>query len=279
MSLRTEASELRFDKEALESKLRKFAAHCQRLEDDKAGAIDALRSCDIDVEQEGDINDAIISLCDKLASKSGREFNAEIDRLQQDNKTLQARIERLTKADEVVAKKADGYQREIKDLKRTMTDKNDDVSGARSEMSRKLRFLEQENLQLMLDVKSTKKQLQTAREELEMLRMNVADSTTMDFNSVGLGGSGSVQKVCSTETSNNENKRPRTSADATPGRKRARASKAALVERTNQRDKESGTPGTKKQWVALDKNRTNVAAPGLGEAAIDGDNTGECKQS
>jgi hypothetical protein len=300
-SLRTEISEVRFDKEALESKLRKFAAHCQRLEDDKAGTIDALRSCNIDLEYEGGINEAIISLCDKLASKPGCKSNTETERLQRENRTLQSKIEILAQSEETVAAKVADYQKEIQELKRTMKDANDDASGDKSEMGRKLRFLEQENLQLMLDVKSTKKQLQVAREELEMLRMNAVENPTMDFGAVDLGKSDTIelsemvksgQKVSSAATSN-ENKRSRNSADSsvpnksvtTPAKKRTRASKAALVESTNKIDKENGSiPGTKRQRLVLPKSDTksrNVAVPGLGEAAVqDSENTGEeCKQS
>jgi len=156
--LKTELSELRFDKEALESKLRKFASHCQRLEDEKASTIDALRSCDINFTHEDDINEAIITLCDQLASKSARDSPGESEHLKQENRSLMSKLESLSQSEKQLTSTVTRYQVEIEELKRSMRDSDDDASGVKSQMGRKLRFLEQENLQLMLDVKSSKKQ-------------------------------------------------------------------------------------------------------------------------
>jgi hypothetical protein len=49
-----------------------------------------------------------------------------------------------------------------------------------NEKSRQVRYLEQENLQLMIDLKAIKKQLQNAKAELNMLRAKALDDDTMD---------------------------------------------------------------------------------------------------
>jgi hypothetical protein len=52
-----------------------------------------------------------------------------------------------------------------------------------NEKSRQVRYLEQENLQLMIDLKAIKKQLQNAKAELNMLRANKAlDDDTVDIS-------------------------------------------------------------------------------------------------
>ena len=287
--LKTELSELRFDKEALESKLRKFASHCQRLEDEKASTIDALRSCDINFTHEDDINEAIITLCDQLASKSARDSTGESERLKQENRSLMSKLESLSQSEKQLTSTVTRYQVEIEELKRSMRDSDDDASGVKSQMGRKLRFLEQENLQLMLDVKSSKKQLQNAREEVEMLRLNAVDNQTMDFGNIDIDTTDTIEltemvskEINTVKSNDGTNKRIRNSAESLAN-KRSRTKKQPLVEITNKIDKENCAPGRNSNRAILEKsnaNRNNIATPGLGEAAThDNDNTGECTQS
>jgi hypothetical protein len=170
-----------------------------------------------------------------------------------------------------------------------MRDTKDDATGVKSEMSRKLRYLEQEDLQLMLDVKILKKQLSVAREELEMLRMNAVQNPTLDFGTVNLGTSGMIEMAksengnttASATSKYGQGKRARNAEESrqkkvsTPVKKDLFGGNNALAERANILNKENNsTPGRKRQRV------TRQTAPGLGEAAVqDGDNTGECKQS
>lgn len=291
-----ELSELRFDKEALESKLRKFAAHCQRLEDDKAGMIDALRSCKIEITEESDINDSIIALCDKLTSleesKSRNSGTDDSERLETLNKTLLSRIEKAGENEQQLIIKIKGYEAKIDSLERAMQDTNESANGTKSEMSRKLQFLEQENLQLMVDNKSTKKQLQLAREEVEMMRMNAVDNPTMDFSTVDFGAStidfeGSLVKSKETisltpkvsEKTEIAVQPPRTTPRTFSAKKR---SQTPLDDATNTR-KKTRPPSGKKARLDMPKSDSEVKrsrTPGLGESAItDEENTAECKQS
>ena len=149
---RTELAELRFDKEALESKLRKFASHCQRLEDDRAAMTDVLRSCSMDLSDfDGDINEAVISLCDRLVSLeegSSRARSTESEISEEEKNTLERRISDVSKSEAMHSKQVTRYETEIKNLRSRMAimEKNQsDVNGVNNDMGRKLRFLEQEN--------------------------------------------------------------------------------------------------------------------------------------
>lgn len=291
-----ELSELRFDKEALESKLRKFAAHCQRLEDDKAGMIDALRSCKIDISDDGDINESIIALCDKVTSLEETKSRQTVDStaLESLNRKLRSTIEKAQESEKESLTRLESYKKKIHLLEKAMHDRNEDASGIRSDMGRKLQFLEQENLQLMLDNKSTKKQLQLAREEVEMLRMNAADNPTMDFSTVDFGGStidfkGAVANakesisLTKTMTTPRATEKPG-SARKSSVKKRSFSSNTPLGDTTNSSRRSSRPPSGKKSRVDLPTSDSAIKrsrrTPGLGEATItDEENTAECKQS
>jgi chromosome segregation ATPase len=187
--MKSEISDLRFDKEALERKLRKFATHCQRLEDDKAGITDALGSCNIDVEAHGSvISEAIIHLCDKFMSiEEALEKQQSNPSFEKEKQSMQRKIQNLSHSENELIEKLNQYQREKSDLEIQLENAKKEISNGESEEHReKLRFLEHENLQLMQDVKSTKRQLQTAREEVETLRMNVDQSPTSDFGGLDI---------------------------------------------------------------------------------------------
>jgi hypothetical protein len=185
--LNSEISELRFDKEALERKLRKFATHCQRLEDDKAGIADALRSCNIDLDAHGrDISEAVIHLCDKFASiEETLEKQQSNPSFEKENQTLQRKIQSLSRSEKKLTEKLNQYQFEKEQLESHLKNAKAQTSIGESEEHReKLRFLEHENLQLMQDVKLTKRQLQVARKEVETLRMNMDQNSISDLSSL-----------------------------------------------------------------------------------------------
>lgn len=168
------------DKEVLEKKVRKFASHCQRLEDDKAGMKDALRSCNVDIEEyDGDIGEAVIHLCDKLtSSEEARAMKKNDDRLQDENASLRHEVEKLTG-------KLESYRLHLEDVKRAAKKHSAD-GKALAEHEERIKGFESENLQLMQDLKLTKKQLQSTRAELESARMNfnIAEPT-IDFAAMG----------------------------------------------------------------------------------------------
>lgn len=279
-ALRTEVSELRFDKDALEKKLRKFASHCQRLEDDKAGMINAMRSCNIDPEAYEDLNEAVVHLCDQLASiqdngsvASSRRSSRSSHGLERENEELKVKLDRFSVAEERLSQQVSRYQKELEDLRKKLKATSDS-----SDSAGKFRYLEQENLQLMHDVKSTKKQLQAAREEIEILRMNAMDNSTLDFGTVDLGSETSSQMSKSLSKHSRESvkggSRPPPSSSS---------KKAPLCDKTNARSESSQSKrplvGRLPDSMVKRAKTTASAAPGLGEAAIQGDETGECTQS
>lgn len=182
----SETSELRFHKDALENKLRKYAAHCQRLEDDKAGMIDALRSCNIDMEaHRNDVSEAVYQVCDRLTSIEDIKENSLT--LEKENRSTKEKMNEMVQTEHNLVEKLNQYRRERTAMKKQLDSLKTEFAGANSEvMGKKLRFLEQENLQLMQDVKASKRQLQTAREEIESLRMNVEQNPTADFSIMDL---------------------------------------------------------------------------------------------
>lgn len=306
----SEISELRFDKEALERKLRKFATHCQQLEDDKAGIVDALGSCNIDV-RDGDITEAVIQLCDEKTSiQEALEKQKSNKAFEKEKKSLQRNIEKLTE-------KLGQLEHENVELEAQLQNAEKEMATGHSEEHReKLRFLEQENLQLMQDVKSTKRQLQAAREEVVTLRMNVDQNPTSDFGNFDVRTStrGTRSSLTTSSKEDSDTMELANLAAAcsnndtgTVLRRSTRKKRQVLSDNTNgTRNEERRTrssTGKKRQKVnalfetkhamnpmgnstsenpaiekAIAMNRT--ATPGLGEtSSLDTENTGECKQS
>jgi hypothetical protein len=181
--LRSQVSELRFDKEALERKLRKFATHCQRLEDDKAGMTDALKSCNIDIEvYDSDISQAIIHLCDRLTSieqgclKQALPRGSISDSLSKENETLRQKIEILTKELEMCSQES---------KQKLQTIQHQSHENYFADYQQKINFLEQENLELIEDLKKAKGELHKTRNQLESQLPNVFENPTIDFAAIG----------------------------------------------------------------------------------------------
>ena len=118
-------TELRFAKEALETKLRKYLSHCQRLEEEKASVLEVLRSSQQGASFDGDIPKSVVSLCDKLASleeecetlsKSGNQasfYLSEVEQLRELNRSLQSQISDSSKRVDRLAQS----EIELKELK------------------------------------------------------------------------------------------------------------------------------------------------------------------
>ena len=207
-----DVSELKFAKQALETKLRKYLSHCQRLESDKASIIDALKSTRQHHISDGDVAGAVIELCDRLSSLEQECDNfstarttvssdsVQTDRLRQENRQLQDRVtetkerlttltrleadlhSRLNKAQDTIAQLSE----ERDQLRNKAENAKGNMASLETEKIRQVRYLEQENLQLMLDLKATKKQLQISKTELDDLRMKALDDNdnTEDFGSI-----------------------------------------------------------------------------------------------
>lgn len=311
--LSSEINELRFHKEALENKLRKFAAHCQRLEDDKASMADALRSCNIDMEAHGnDISEAVFHVCDRLTSIEDIETNGLS--LEKEMQSMQQKIDKMVQTEKKMVEKLDQYQHERTEMKKQLESaKNEATSNDSEEKSAKLRFLENENLQLMRDFKSAKRQLQVAREEVENLRLTTSSkgsSDTFELTTEMVKAS-SENRENKTSTTSERRRSSRNTKKTTASSKESsdtleltnlakacseqkattvtelrRSSRSAkkihiLSDSTNSSRNEGREENpTKKRQKVNEQQMNRRSSPGLGESSShESEQTGECAQS
>ena len=280
---------LRFEKIALETKLRKYLAYCKALENDKTQIVDALRSRKRDV-MDDDFAGAVVSLCDQLTSleeecdalshAEGRasSYLVELERLREKMSSLQKGLDenqekvlRLTRSEAeltVRLQRADQKNASLREELDTYRTRNGASTGkAEAEKSRQVKYLEQENLQLMLDLKATKKQLQTARAKLDVLQMKALDDDTGDFSNI----------VPSKSDASSRHSAMSSSATNNPASPEEKENSPPAVDDGNKK----GILGSaKKRRMSRAKRGLTQRNIGLGEGgAIDEENTGECKQS
>jgi chromosome segregation ATPase len=296
-----EMASMKFAKEALETKLRKYAAHCQFLENEKTIIIDALKSvegCDV---HDGDISSAIVALCDKYSSleeecealmsaeKRASSYLSELDHLRESNAHLQStvvetesKLERLAHSEAELTRKLNDAKEKVASLRSerdSLKAERGNVADLESEKARQVRYLEQENLQLMLDLKNAKKQIKSTRAQLDAMRMKVDDDTE------DIGGIASQ----AFEAHRRAESKDMESMDSNPA---SPADKENAQENTGgyatSISKPQGSESARKRRFTRptlsSKKRRNPSTPGrtvgLGEAgAVDDDHTGECKQS
>jgi hypothetical protein len=130
-----------------------------------------------------------------------------------------------------------------------------------NEKSRQVRYLEQENLQLMIDLKAIKKQLQNAKAELNMLRAKALDDDTMDITSSSVAPPVSAQSRT----------KPKVKAERAP------PSTPVDKENSENAGRIASAKSSKRGWGSSLKSRRT---PGLGESLEQSEeNTQECKQS
>lgn len=278
---------LRFEKEALETKLRKYITYCKSLESDKTQIIDALRAHRREVVDE-DFAGAVVSLCDQLtsleeecdalANAEGRasSYLVESERLKDQISSLKIELEeskkkilelnRIESDLTIRLKKAEANSAAL----RADQDKLRSRAGGSGresvpEKSRQVKYLEQENLQLMLDLKTAKKQLQSARSELDVLRMKALDDDTEDFS----GYIAPISKLVESSSKNMHSKSSKNDISL--------EDKENQVNIAHQGDTKSLHGSTTKQRIP--RGKPNRGQVGLGEAGVDEENTAECRQS
>lgn len=289
---------MKFAKEALETKLRKYAAHCQYLENEKASIMDALASVDGCNVHDGDISSAIVALCDKHSSleeecealmnaeKRASSHLSELDHLRETNSQLQStasdaerKIAKLTQAEAELTRKLNDAKDKVASLRSerdSLKAERGSVADLESEKSRRVRYLEQENLQLMLDLKNAKKQLKSTRAQLDAMRMKVDDDTEDlgIFAAQALGQSRAAR-----------NKEAVESIDCSSDLETPPPDKENDHENAVVNIKPHGSESARKRrlisrpTLSTKKRRTPGRTVGLGEAGPEEDTTGECKQS
>lgn len=297
-----EMASMKFAKEALETKLRKYAAHCQYLENEKANITDALKSVDGCEVHDGDIASAIVTLCDKFSSleeecealmsaeKRASSHLSELDHLRETNSQLESsfaeqesKISKLASVEADLIRKLNDAKEKIASLRSerdNLKAERGSVADLESEKSRQVRYLEQENLQLMLDLKNAKKQLKTTRSQLDAMRMKVDDDDTED-----LGGL-AAHALTSSRTGTKTLQTPESDQVSPTDKENTTENDTGLASANKSH---VGTESARKRRftrpvLSSKKKRRNTNTPGrtvgLGEAGtIDEDHTAECKQS
>jgi len=276
----SELTKLRFDNEALEKKIRKFAVHCQRLEDDKENIMQTLG-----LKKPGDdISKAIVDLCDKLASlekecdllaKSESRASGslvELEQLREKNSSLksqmaeyQKKIDKLVRAEVERKETVASLRREQEELKELAERARGNAESVESEKEGQLRYLEQENLNLIVDLKAAKKKLQDMKAEINMLR---AQGAGLVSDAIPLPSQ--YDRESKTNTSNQSRGTPATKRLKTPAKEKENS--------TNSHAKKSAKSKPPRDNTSSNR-RTNQRI-GLGDAfAATDENTAECKQS
>jgi hypothetical protein len=174
----------------MESKMRKIESRRIKLEHEQKLYAQALQV------QEVDVLKAIIELCDRQASHeedlrearqnvvAGEVSSVKVDRLERKVASLETQLMGSRKNLEKVAQSEKELKQKHAEL-RAETDRLREIAdhaqcraeNAESESNRKVRYLEQENLQLMKEIKTLKKALQKSKAELNVLRIKGADDT------------------------------------------------------------------------------------------------------
>jgi len=269
---------LKFEKEALETKLKKYIKYCKRLESDKTQIIDALRSHKRDVI-DNDFSGAVVSLCDQLTSLEeecdalssvegkASSYLVEIENFREEIKALQGIVNQLKSANADATeklKKMETKNMQLREERNSLRNRG----SAETEKPGQVKYLEQENLQLILDLKTTKKQLQSTQAKLEAFQMKALDSDDTDDFSV-FTSSRVSQGV------------PVSQSPFTDISSSVFADKENMMNRTPlpRPGKQTGIVGAQSSEKKLRPN--NFQRPvGLGEAGdLNDDNTQECRQS
>lgn len=274
----TEIQSLLFDKKALEKKLRKYASHCQSLEDEKQEVADALAGTLAEPIVDGDIASAIVSLCDQCASL--QEECATLKRLAQSEQNSFARCRELEKI--------------VSELRQTLGEKEKSASTIQD--GNQVKFLESENLNLMMDLKAARGQLQAARSEISALRLAALDDSptrTLSRQPLTLTSGDNYEKTLKPDHSINVDapNSPSTKENltvhstmsshslSTVASKKRSSSSTAGTEKTPKRNRRfPRMPGSGRTTRSSMKS----AAPGLGEASRsdpEKEAAPECKQS
>ena len=298
-STRSGDAALNKEKVALEKKLVKYAKHVQSLEAEKAEISDALRGLGdsgIHSTLVDDVPGAVISLADRLKTseadveiltseqKRAQGYLMELDRLREDN----ANLDRTLRRTENENRRMGELEAELVELRRDKAELKTVAMSAREssvelkhEQQRQVKYLENENLSLMMELKAIKQDLHSAKSSMHALQQNgvgtrggidmEGNDDTIDL--MGIADASSMAKILSSSgssPSDKENSRNRGGGkDSTPGGGTDYATKG-----------KSGFSSVKKSLRMRGATPAKASAKlggGLGE--VDDEHTGECNQS
>lgn len=187
-----DAAQLRFHLEAYKTKLRKYAAHCQKLEDERTSIMHTMRSTNIEGVNQLDLSSSIVLLCDKVVSLEERCG------LLQKSDTV-SNSDELKKQNEIYASQLAGYKRQIDEFTEAEAKLIEQVSflknelevnrqllaetTSHTEMTETIRHLERENLQLMSDLRRANDEIKLARAQ-KYTSLQDAEDTTLEIDAL-----------------------------------------------------------------------------------------------
>lgn len=267
----SELSALRFDKQALESKLRKHAAHCQTLEDEKARALQVMQNSRYGhLVDDGDFGKAFVSLGDRLAS-----LEQGFDRSGGESASLRATVKSLQERNEVMRRSNAELQQKMNELgaqnetiRKQLKEDRQEFAKYVSETRAKVGMLESENLRLTQELQSRKKQVANLKAENNLLRVNgcsTDDDMTFELEKVR-------KRVHQQDPSPHVSSHAKMQGNVT----------STPIDKENSSNAR-GIPRastTKSARKPTGSSMSISTAPGLGEPHPSDDiNTGECQQS
>jgi centromeric protein E len=270
-----EITKLKFDKDAIESKLRKYATHCQRLEEERDSVREVLRSKKINsADTTSSIADVVVTLVDHLTSleekcdslsRSETQIASvleEIESLRKQNRTLQSQAAEARRNSNQTSHTESELNESIRHLRQQVEKTQNELREAQlltsdieQKNKRAIQRLEHENLQIMRDLKAKKDELAKCKAELNSARLRSTYSTR-----------DKVTVASSLQSKENMDNRDQEGASRPPLGSAKKTSLSSTVK--------APLASARK---AL---RRRHEVPGLGEALEENhENTQECKQS
>ena len=153
----SEMASIRFANTALETKVRKYAAHCQRLEGEKADIRRALESVKIESVDDHDLARSVVILGDRITS-----LEQQLTAASKSEATLQTHAELERRLDQALESEAKA-RHSLVSLEKQYEDRE-------AEKDEKIHYLERENLKLLVEMKETKKTNRNLKTENTTLR-------------------------------------------------------------------------------------------------------------
>jgi hypothetical protein len=250
--LETELQSLRFDKEALENKLRKFAKHCQLLEDEKSEVIDLIRSFPGVSLNDGDIHEALVSISDRCTS-----LEQEIDTLRESASVGPSNTYEVARLEE-----------ENLQLHQDLKKMRDDLRQAREEMEQlRVNGGGEPTLDLSLFDQTGEHDSISAGSKTSKSTLRSTPSSKQRTSDVPTSKAGRPPLASITS---NKKRKPTPSAED-----KENSSNAAFGDVTPSESKRPRTRSSARKAAAAAN-----AAPGLGESVLGHEeSTAECKQS
>lgn len=299
-----EMKTLRETKIALENKLRKYAAHCQRLEKEKATVAHSFRGHDFGDASiagmlEDDLAGAVSAVIEKVASleeecdaleksaKRSSNYLMEKDRLTEMNDTLErdvtearGRVKELTAIEAELRSKLEEATEAIRtlrdegvDLSRQAENSRKGAADLESEKGRQLKYLEQENLSLINELREVKAKLRAAELEVRVSGGGGDDTENLTEDLGTLLADNDKENLLNVQRP--EKEEPLTN----------KTTSSALSKRKSNALASSVRKSAKKLRSSIKPSRSSMKPKrlGLGEASGAGgaggeDSTGECNQ-